>query len=64
MAQLELMIYEDPEQLAAGAAERISRAAAESIAARGRFTLCLTGGSTPRRTYDCLPAGLVSSRSA
>ena len=54
MAQPELMIYHDPEELAAAAAERISRAAAESIAARGRFTLCLTGGSTPRRTYTLL----------
>ena len=54
MAQPELMICDDSEELAAGAAERISRAAAESIAARGRFTLCLTGGSTPRRTYTLL----------
>ena len=37
MAQPELMIYEDSEELAAAAAERICRAAAESIAARGRF---------------------------
>lgn len=51
MAGPELIIYQDPEELAAGAAERILRAAAESIAARGRFTLCLTGGSTPRKTY-------------
>ncbi len=54
MAQPELMICRDPEELAAAAAERISWTAAESIAARGRFTLCLTGGSTPRRTYTLL----------
>ncbi len=54
MAQPELMICDDSEELATAAAERISRAAAEGIAARGRFTLCLTGGSTPRRTYTIL----------
>ena len=54
MAGPELIIYQDPEELAAGAAERILRSAAESIAARGRFTLCLTGGSTPRKTYALL----------
>ena len=54
MVHPELVIYQDSEQLAAAAAERISRAAAERIAARGRFTLCLTGGSTPRRTYTLL----------
>lgn len=54
MAHPELTIYDDPEKLAAGAAEFISRSAAESIAARGRFTLCLTGGSTPRKAYTLL----------
>ena len=49
-----LTTYENSEELAAGAAERICRAAAESTAARGRFTLCLSGGSTPRRTYTFL----------
>ena len=54
MARPELTIYHDAEELAAAAAEQISRFAAESIAARGRFTLCLTGGHTPRRTYELL----------
>ncbi len=54
MPRTELVICESPEKLAAGAAERISRAAAESIAARGQFTLCLTGGSTPRKAYTVL----------
>ena len=54
MPQAELVIYENSAELAAAAAERICRAAAESIAARGRFTLCLTGGSTPRKTYAIL----------
>ena len=54
MDRAELVVYADSDQLAAGAAEQISRAAAESIAARGRFALCLTGGSTPRTTYQRL----------
>jgi 6-phosphogluconolactonase len=54
MAHPELIIYETPEELAVEAAERIARIAAESIAARGRFAFCLTGGSTPRKTYELL----------
>ncbi|MGO9111151.1 MAG: 6-phosphogluconolactonase [Thermoguttaceae bacterium] len=50
----ELMVYANSEELAAAAAERICRFAGESIAARGRFALCLTGGSTPRATYTIL----------
>ena len=54
MSEPELVVYENPEALAAGAAERIAHAAAESIASRGRFALCLTGGETPRRVYEIL----------
>jgi len=54
MAQAELRIYRDAKELAAAAAERILRTGTESISARGRFTLCLTGGSTPRTTYELL----------
>ncbi len=49
-----MLIYADSDELAAAAAARIFRPAAESIAARSRFTLCLTGGSTPRKTYAIL----------
>jgi 6-phosphogluconolactonase len=54
MPQPELLIYEDSEELAVAAAERICRAGKASVAAWGRFTLCLTGGSTPRRAYGIL----------
>ena len=54
MVQPEFMIYDNAEELAKAAAEWIFRTAAESIAVRGRFTLCLTGGSTPRRAYELL----------
>ena len=40
--------------LAERAAELIYEAAREAIAARGRFTIALTGGSSPRQTYGLL----------
>lgn len=53
------MIHADPEGLARAAAQRIERAAAEAIAARGRFTIALAGGSTPKRTYELLAQSWV-----
>jgi 6-phosphogluconolactonase len=53
----ELAVCGDADQLAEKAAARIALAAAESIRRRGRFTLVLAGGSTPRRTYGLLAAG-------
>lgn len=41
-------------ELAARAAELIYNAARDSIAERGRFTIALTGGSSPRQTYELL----------
>ena len=41
-------------ELAAKAAELIYGAAREAIAERGRFTIALTGGSSPRQTYELL----------
>ena len=48
------MILADSEALARAAAEEIVAAAGRAIDARGRFTVALTGGSTPRRTYELL----------
>src|SRR5262245_3443131 len=42
------------DQLAARAADRIIAAAGDAIRARGRFTLALSGGSTPEKTYTLL----------
>jgi 6-phosphogluconolactonase len=42
------------DQLAARAADRIISAAGDAIRARGRFTLALSGGSTPEKTYGLL----------
>lgn len=44
----------DAEAVARAAAEEIVAAAARAIDERGRFTVALAGGSTPRRTYELL----------
>jgi 6-phosphogluconolactonase len=54
MANFNLTICPDANVLADRAAELIIEAARESIRQRGRFTLVLSGGSTPEKTYDCL----------
>ena len=49
-----LVICENPEVLAIHAAEAIVEIAREALSASGRFTLALSGGSTPRKTYRLL----------
>ena len=39
----------DAEQVSRAAAEEFARLARGAIVARGRFTVALSGGSTPRR---------------
>ncbi len=51
-----LEVTSDAAALAEAAAARIARHAAEAIRARGRFTIALAGGSTPRATHDRLAA--------
>jgi 6-phosphogluconolactonase len=52
--QREIVVCHDPAALAEQAADRIVAAAADAIAARGQFTLALSGGSTPERLYKLL----------
>jgi 6-phosphogluconolactonase len=47
-------VYENPEGLAGAAAGEFAARAAEAIEERGRFTVVLAGGSTPKATYDVL----------
>jgi len=47
----ELIVFPTAEALAEQAAQYISQAAAEAIASHGRFTIALSGGSTPKGTY-------------
>jgi 6-phosphogluconolactonase len=51
---MDVTIFPDGGQLSVAAAEYIVRVAQESIAAHGRFTLALSGGSTPRKLYAML----------
>lgn len=47
-------VYEDLDALSRAAAEEIVRVAERAVAERGRFTISLAGGSTPRRLYEIL----------
>lgn len=47
----EVIELADAAALAVEAARRVQAAAAEALAARGRFALALAGGSTPRAAY-------------
>ncbi len=51
---MEYHICENGDQLAAVAAARIRDLALAAIHRSGRFTIALTGGSTPERTYEYL----------
>jgi 6-phosphogluconolactonase len=48
--------------LSDAAAERIAAAAEHAIDAHGRFVIALSGGSTPRRTYELLASEPHASR--
>ena len=51
-----MTLLDDGTSLADAAARAIVQAASASVAARGRFTLVLAGGGTPRATYMRLAA--------
>lgn len=53
-AKREIRLCEDAAALAQQTAAELIRLAGESIAARGRFTVALAGGSTPRAAYTLL----------
>jgi 6-phosphogluconolactonase len=48
----EIKVLPTPDDVAREAAKRIVRIAEESIALNGRFTIALSGGSTPKRLYE------------
>jgi 6-phosphogluconolactonase len=51
-----IRVFPDGEALSVAAAREFVRFAGETIAARGRFTVALSGGSTPKRLYQILAA--------
>ena len=50
----EIRVLTTPQELFASAAEEVVRQANESVAERGRFTIALSGGSTPKSLYNLL----------
>jgi 6-phosphogluconolactonase len=57
-----LRIVDDNAELARAAAEEVVRLASEAVRARGRFTLALSGGSTPRALHQLLAGPLFRDR--
>ena len=51
---MNLLVKEDPQQLAEAAARDFATKAQAAIAERGRFSVALAGGSTPEATYEIL----------
>lgn len=49
-----IRIFADSEAVSRAAAEEFVRSAGAAIAARGQFTVALSGGSTPKRLYQLL----------
>jgi 6-phosphogluconolactonase len=49
-----IRVFPDSEAVSRAAAGEFVRAATEAVAARGRFTVALSGGSTPQRLYQIL----------
>lgn len=49
-----IRVFADPEALSRGAAEFFVNLARSAVAARGRFSVALSGGGTPRRAYELL----------
>lgn len=51
---VDVAVYSDDDALMRAEAEHVAHLARAAIAARGRFLLALSGGSTPRRLYELL----------
>ena len=50
----EIRVLTTPQELFAAAAEEVVSLANEAVSARGRFTIALSGGSTPKSLYNLL----------
>jgi 6-phosphogluconolactonase len=58
---IEIRKLTTPQELSAAAAEEVVHAAEEAVAARGRFTIALSGGSTPRNLFTLLATNARST---
>lgn len=54
MAPTRVKIVDDADAMARAAASRIVELARQAIAARGRFSIALSGGSTPKKLFELL----------
>ncbi len=57
----EIRILTTPQELFAAAAEEVVRIANQSVAERGRFTIALSGGSTPKSLFNLLASNAKAS---
>ena len=57
-----IAIYPDIDTISRHAAADVARIAREAIVTRGRFTIALSGGGTPRRLYGLLASEPYSSQ--
>jgi 6-phosphogluconolactonase len=53
-ASVEIRRLTTPQEVFAAAADEVVRAANQAVAQRGRFTIALSGGSTPKSLYNLL----------
>jgi 6-phosphogluconolactonase len=60
-ASIELRRLTTPQDLFQAAAEEVIRAATSAVAERGRFTIALSGGSTPKSMYTLIAANASTS---
>ena len=60
-SSLEVRKLTTPQELFDAAAEEVARVANESVTQRGRFTIALSGGSTPKSLYTLLATNARSS---
>ena len=57
-----LKIYKEPAGVLQAAAEYFAETAAEAIADQGKFTVALSGGSSPKGLYELLASELFGSK--
>src|SRR5205814_9302580 len=50
----EIRVLDDPEELARESADMFLWLGGQALGRTGRFRVCLTGGSTPRRLYETI----------
>jgi len=60
-SSVEIRTLNTPQELFAAAAELVASAASEAVAERGRFTIALSGGSTPKSLYTLLATNARTS---